>query len=123
MRCQGLVSETWSSRATDESSVLTMSDLDILNQTLAVEHIGIAAYDAALGTGLLGGPTADAARAFRSDHVRHGELIVEQIVARGGTPVSPRDPADYAKGVPPSEHRGRHRCLRNRARGPRHPVL
>ena len=78
-----------------------MSDLDILNQTLAVEHIGIAAYDAALGTGLLGRPTADAARAFRSDHVRHGELIVEQIVARGGTPVSPRDPADYAKAYPP----------------------
>ena len=77
-----------------------MSDIDLLNQTLATEHFGIAAYDAALGTGLLDGPTADAARAFRSDHMKHRELIVEQIVARGGTPVSSRSAEDYAKSYP-----------------------
>jgi hypothetical protein len=77
-----------------------MSDLDILNQTLAIEHFGIAAYDAALGTGLLDGPTADAARAFRSDHMQHRALIAEQIVSRGGTPVAPRDADDYAKAYP-----------------------
>ena len=78
-----------------------MSDLDLLNQTLATEHIGIAAYDAALGTGLLDGPTADAARAFRSDHMKHRDLLVEQIMARGGTAVSPRSADDYAKAYPP----------------------
>jgi bacterioferritin (cytochrome b1) len=78
-----------------------MSDVDVLNQTLAVEHYGIAAYDAALGTGLLDGPTADAARAFRSDHMKHADLVIEQIVARGGTPVSPRSADDYAKSYPP----------------------
>jgi hypothetical protein len=78
-----------------------MSDVDVLNQTLAIEHLGIAAYDAALGTGLLDGPTADAARAFRSDHANHRGLIEEQIVARGGTPVSARAADDYAKAYPP----------------------
>ena len=78
-----------------------MSDLDLLNQTLATEHIGIAAYDAALGTGLLDVPTADTARAFRSDHMKHRDLLVEQIMARGGTAVSPRSADDYAKAYPP----------------------
>ena len=78
-----------------------MSDVDLLNQTLATEHIGIAAYDAALGTGLLDGPTADAARAFRSDHMKHRDLLIEQIMARGGTAVSPRSADDYAKAYPP----------------------
>ena len=78
-----------------------MSDVDLLNQTLATEHIGIAAYDAALGTGLLDGPTADAARAFRSDHTKHRDLLIEQIMARGGTAVSPRSADDYAKAYPP----------------------
>ena len=78
-----------------------MSDLDLLNQTLATEHIGIAAYDAALGTGLLDGPTADTARAFRSDHMKHRDLLIEQIMARGGTAVSPRSADDYAKAYPP----------------------
>ena len=78
-----------------------MSDVDILNSILAGEHLGIAAYDAALGTGLLEGPTADAARAFQADHKQHRELLTEQIVARGGTPVSPLDAGDYAKSYPP----------------------
>ena len=78
-----------------------MSDVDVLNQTLATEHYGIAAYDAALGSGLLDEPTAAAARAFRSDHMRHRELMIEQIVSRGGTPVSPRSAEDYAKSYPP----------------------
>ena len=78
-----------------------MSDVDVLNQTLALEHLGIAAYDAALGTGLLDGPTAEAARAFRSDHMKHRELVIEQITARDGVAVLPRSPDDYAKSYPP----------------------
>jgi bacterioferritin (cytochrome b1) len=85
----------------DEWSVPTMSDVDVLNQTLAVEFFGIAAYDAALSTGLLDGPTADAARAFRSDHMKHRDLVIEAIMAKGGTPVSPRAADDYAKAYPP----------------------
>jgi hypothetical protein len=84
-----------------KQSAPTMTDLDLLNQGLAGEHLGIAAYDAALGTGLLDGSTASMARAFQSDHKRHAELLGEQIVARGGTPVGPLAPQDYAKSYPP----------------------
>lgn len=78
-----------------------MSDLDLLNQGLAGEHFGIAAYDAALGSGLLDEPTADVARAFQSDHKKHRDLLIEQIVTRGGMPVSPLEASDYARSYPP----------------------
>jgi len=79
----------------------TTSDLDLLNEALADEHLGIAAYDAALGSGLLDERTAEAARAFQSDHKKHADLFSEQIVARGGTPAPPRTPDEYAKSFPP----------------------
>src|SRR5262245_1553205 len=78
-----------------------MSDLDLLNQGLAGEHFGIAAYDAALGSGLLDESTADVARAFQSDHKKHRDLLTEQLVACGGNPVSPLEASDYAKSHPP----------------------
>jgi rubrerythrin len=77
-----------------------MSDIDVLNQNLAGEHFGIAAYDAALASGLLDDPTAEAARAFQSDHKQHRDLLSEQIVSRGGTPVSALDADGYAKSFP-----------------------
>jgi hypothetical protein len=78
-----------------------MPDVDVLNRTLATEHFGIAAYDAALASGLLDEPTASAARAFQSDHMQHRDLISSEIVARGSTAVPPRDADDYAKAFPP----------------------
>jgi hypothetical protein len=78
-----------------------MSDVDVLNRTLAVENFGIAAYDAALGSGLLDGPTADVAQAFRSDHAQHRDLICAAIAARDGVAVSPLSADDYAKAFPP----------------------
>ena len=77
-----------------------MSDVDVLNRTLATEHFGIAAYDAALASGLLDEPTASAARAFRSDHMRHRDLISEEITARGGMAVPPLGADDYAEAFP-----------------------
>lgn len=78
-----------------------MSDVDVLNRTLVTENLGIAAYDAALGSGLLDERTADAASAFQSDHKKHRELICKEIVARGGTPVPALDADGYAKSFPP----------------------
>jgi Ferritin-like domain len=78
-----------------------MSDLDLLNDSLAGEHFGVAAYDAALASGLLDEPTAMMARNFRSDHQWHRALLSEQIVARGGTPVVPLAADDYARQYPP----------------------
>jgi hypothetical protein len=78
-----------------------LSDVDLLNESLAGEHLGIAAYEAALGSGLLDEATAKTARAFQSDHVRHAALWTEQIVARGGTPHAALAPEEYAKSYPP----------------------
>ena len=78
-----------------------MSDLDLLNEGLAGVHFGIAAYDAALASGLLDEVTAMLARKFQSDHQQHRALLTEQIVARGGTPVAPLAADDYARQYPP----------------------
>jgi hypothetical protein len=78
-----------------------MSDIELLNESLGVEHLGIAAYEAALGSGLLDEATANVARAFQSDHVRHAALYSEQVVARGGTARTALGPAEYAKSYPP----------------------
>ncbi len=78
-----------------------MSDLVLLNDGLAGEHFGIAAYDAALASGLLDDATAMIARKFRSDHDQHRALLTEQIVARGGRPVVPLAADDYARQYPP----------------------
>jgi hypothetical protein len=78
-----------------------MSDLELLNDGLAGEHFGIAAYEAALGTGLLDDGTAAVARAFQSDHKQHRALLTKEILARGGTPVSALDADHYAKEYPP----------------------
>jgi hypothetical protein len=78
-----------------------MSDLELLNDGLAGEHFGIAAYEAALGTGLLDDGTATVARAFQSDHQQHRALLTKEIFTRGGTPVAALDAGDYAKEYPP----------------------
>jgi rubrerythrin len=83
------------------SSGSMMSDNDLLNESLGVEHLGIAAYEAALGSGLLDEPTAKVARAFQSDHARHAAVFTEQVVAHGGTPRMALGPQEYAKSYPP----------------------
>jgi hypothetical protein len=78
-----------------------MSDVDILNEGLAGEHFGIAAYAAALGSGLLEEPVAAVARSFQADHEQHRDLLIEQIERRGGTPVAALEAAEYAQKYPP----------------------
>jgi Ferritin-like domain len=78
-----------------------MSDVEVMNQGLAGEHFGIAAYEAAIATGLLDEAVVGVARSFQSDHARHRDVLAEQIELRGGKPVSPLDAADYGKQYPP----------------------
>jgi hypothetical protein len=78
-----------------------MSDVDVLNEGLAGEHFGIAAYAAALRSGLLEESVAAVAKSFQADHEHHRDVLIEQIERRGGTPVAARDAADYATEYPP----------------------
>jgi hypothetical protein len=78
-----------------------MSDVDLMNQGLAGEHFGIAAYEAAIGTGLLDDGTVAVARSFQSDHACHRDLLIEQIQARGGVAPVALAADDYAREYPP----------------------
>ena len=46
----------------------TKRDIEILNGSLGGEYFGIAAYDAAIGTGLLEDGVRDVAKSFQADH-------------------------------------------------------
>lgn len=78
-----------------------MTDIDLLNASLAGEYFGIAAYEAAIGTGFLDDGTVGVARAFQSDHQAHAERIVGLISERGGTCVNRLEPEAYASEYPP----------------------
>jgi hypothetical protein len=78
-----------------------MSDVDVMNEGLAGEHFGIAAYAAALGSGLLDEAVAAVARSFQADHEHHRDVLVEEIERRGGTPVAALAAAEYAEKYPP----------------------
>lgn len=78
-----------------------MTDIDLLNASLAGEFFGVAAYEAAIGSELLDEGTTGVARAFQADHQAHAERIAELITERNGTCVNAL-PADvYAKDYPP----------------------
>ncbi len=77
-----------------------MTDIDLLNTSLAGEYFGVAAYEAAIGSGLLDDGTVEVARAFQSDHQAHAERLAELITERGGACVNPLEPDTYAKEFP-----------------------
>ena len=85
----------------DHSDDEVREDLELLNGSLAGEYFGIAAYEAAIGSGLLSDDVAAVARAFQTDHRRHAERLIELIVERNGTPVSAKSAEDYAVDYPP----------------------
>ncbi len=78
-----------------------MTDIDLLNASLAGEYFGVAAYEAAIGSGLLDDGTAGVARAFQADHQAHAERLAELISERGGTCVTPLAAEVYAAEYPP----------------------
>ncbi len=78
-----------------------MTDVDLLNASLAGEFFGIAAYEAAIGSGLLDEGTAGVARAFQADHQAHADRIAQLIVERGGSCVEPLAADEYAAEYPP----------------------
>ena len=78
-----------------------MHDADVLNQGLQGEYFGIAAYDAALGTGLLSDKVALVARRFQADHRAHAQAIREAIERLGGRADPPQTWKEYAAMYPP----------------------
>lgn len=78
-----------------------MSDLDLLNAGLGGEHFGIAAYQAALDSGLLDAGTAAVAKAFQTDHEAHRDRLASLVATHGGEPVPALAVESYAGQFPP----------------------
>jgi hypothetical protein len=77
------------------------NDIEILNRSLEGEYFGIAAYDAAMGTGLLDDGVRVVAEKFQGDHKLHAQRIQETIVSLGGTPVETKTWEQMASEFPP----------------------
>jgi hypothetical protein len=79
----------------------TQRDIEILNGSLSGEYFGIAAYEAALGTGLLDEGVRGVAEKFQDDHGQHALRIQEAIVRLGGNPIESKTWEAYASEFPP----------------------
>ena len=79
----------------------TKKDIEILNASLGGEYFGIAAYAAAMGTGLLEEGVSAVAEKFQDDHRQHAQRIQEAIIALGGDPIETKTWEEYAAAYPP----------------------
>ncbi len=79
----------------------TNQDVEILNRSLAGEYFGIAAYQAAIGTGLLEDGVRAVAEKFQGDHRQHAQRIQEAVIGLGGDPIKAKTWERYASEFPP----------------------
>ena len=79
----------------------TQKDLEILNSSLGGEYFGIAAYEAAMGTGLLEDGVRAVAAKFQGDHLQHAQRLQEAITGLGGEPIEAKTWEEYAAAYPP----------------------
>lgn len=87
-------------------------DIDVLNVSLGGEYFGIAAYQAAIESGLLQDGVRSVAEKFQADHKQHAQRIREAILGREGTPIEPRAWEEYAQEFPPPALRNQTDVLR-----------
>jgi ferritin-like protein len=87
-------------------------DIDILNGSLGGEYFGIAAYEAAMGTGLLEEGVREVAEKFQEDHRQHAQRIREAILGLGGDPIEAKTWEAYASEFPPPPLKSQEDVLR-----------
>jgi rubrerythrin len=78
-----------------QDNKMSMADIDILNTALGAEYQAIAAYQVGAESKLLQPAVLAVAVKFQGDHKKHAELLSSTVGKLGGTPVSPKAPADY----------------------------
>ena len=79
----------------------TEKDIEILNASLGGEYFGVAAYQAAIDSGLLEDGVIAVAEKFQGDHKQHAQRIQEAIIGLGGEPVEAQTWEEYAAAYPP----------------------
>jgi rubrerythrin len=76
-----------------------VADAKVLNVALGLEQEAIMAYQLGAESGLLQKPVLEVAVLFQSQHKEHAAAIEATIRKLGGTPVTAKSKADYAKAL------------------------
>ena len=82
-----------------QGSSMSMSDVNILNVALGLEHEAINAYQLGAESGLLQQPVLNTAVAFQSHHKEHRDALVATIRKMGGTAVAEKPKGEYAQAL------------------------
>lgn len=82
--------------AAAHSSGSTAGDIHILNTALALEHEAIAAYQLAVGSGLLMPPLLAVAQSFQGHHRAHRDALAATVQRLGGRPAAEKTAEHYA---------------------------
>lgn len=88
------------------------SDTEILNGSLRGEYFGIAAYQAAIESGLLEDAVRRVAEQFQADHTQHARRYKEAIQRLAGLPIEPDSWEQYASESPPPPLKSQEDVLR-----------
>lgn len=74
-------------------------DIAALNAILGLDHEAVAAYEIAIGSGLLSAGVVPVARLFQGHHKGHRDALAEQIRKAGGKPAEAKSIEDYARDI------------------------
>jgi hypothetical protein len=85
----------------EQSIMKETHDVELLNEGLQGEYFAIAAYDAAVGTGLLSPKVITVGQGFQADHRAHAQAISEAIEGLHGQASAPKAWKEYAAMYPP----------------------
>jgi hypothetical protein len=81
------------------SSSMMASDVNTLNVALGLEHEAINAYQLGAESGFLQPAVLNTAVMFQSHHKEHRDALVATIRKMGGTPVTEKPKAEYARAL------------------------
>lgn len=71
------------------------NDVGLLNAAIGLEHEGIAAYDIALGSGLIPQAAVGLVSTFQGHHKQHRDELAAAVRRMGGTPTEAKTLDDY----------------------------
>ena len=86
---------TYAAASHHRKAVHRNNDVAVLQDALALEHEGIAAYTLAGGTGLLTPDVLKIALTFLGHHKGHRDALAKIIQKAGASPVQPKTDAEY----------------------------
>lgn len=75
--------------AARDASAQATGDAAILQKLITLEQVGVVAWDAAIGGGLLSAGALRTARRFRAHEQQHAETLTTALTDLGGTPPAP----------------------------------